>query len=107
MTLWLRESGIARFLLSDVIHRRATFNLREVVKEYDNFNGSATDLGLTPLGAGFTTLIVGLLASTMIFFYELKQAADSRPIREVFRNIQKKREVYKSSTYKRKISERS
>lgn len=98
----MKESGIARFHLNDVIHRRATLNLREVVKEYDGPNDSATVLGLTPLGAGFTALIIGLLASIMVFFYELKQAADSRSIREVLRDIQKKRKVYKSLTCKRK-----
>ncbi|XP_011692735.1 PREDICTED: uncharacterized protein LOC105452883 [Wasmannia auropunctata] len=100
VTLWLKESGIARFHLSDVIHRRASLSLREVVKEYDGLNTSYITLGLTPLGAGFSALIVGLLASTLVFIYELKQAADSRPIREVFRDIQKKREMYK--THKRK-----
>ncbi|TGZ53616.1 Glutamate receptor delta-1 subunit, partial [Temnothorax longispinosus] len=102
ITLWLKESGIAHFHLNDVIHRRASFNLREVVEEYDGLNGNFIALGLTPLGAGFTTLVVGLLASTMVFVYELKRAADSRPIREVFRDIQKKREIYKSSAYKKR-----
>lgn len=99
----MRESGIIYFHLGDVIHRRANFNLREVLKEYDNnLDKSARVLGLTPLGAGFIALIVGLLASTIVFFYELKQAAGSRSIREVFREIQKKREDYKLSAYKRK-----
>ncbi|XP_024877061.1 uncharacterized protein LOC112457953 isoform X2 [Temnothorax curvispinosus] len=102
ITLWLKESGIAHFHLNDVIHRRASFNLREVVEEYDGLNGNFIALGLTPLGAGFTTLVVGLLASTMVFVYELKRAADSRPIREVFRDIQKKREIYKLSAYKKR-----
>lgn len=99
----MKQSGIARFHLNDVIHRRASFNFREVVKEHNGVDGHARVLGLTPLGAGFTALIIGLLASTMVFFYELKQAADSRPVREVFRDIQKKREIYKSSIYKKKI----
>lgn len=103
--LWLKESGIARFHLSDVIHRRTSFNLREVLKEYDDLNRNAIVLGLTPLGAGFIALIIGFLASTIVFFYELKQAAHSRPIREVFRDIKKKREMYKSPIYK-KQSER-
>lgn len=98
----MRESGIIYFHLGDVIRRRANFNLREVLKEYDNLDKSARVLGLTPLGAGFTALIVGLLASTIVFFYELKQAAGSRSIREVFREIQKKREGYELSAYKRK-----
>ncbi|XP_072753051.1 uncharacterized protein [Anoplolepis gracilipes] len=49
---WLRESGITYFHLGDVIRRRANFNLREVLKEYDNLNKSARVLGLTPLGGG-------------------------------------------------------
>jgi len=100
--LWLKQSGIARFHLSEVIRRRTSFSLREVIKENNGHDGSFTVLGLTPLGAGFSALIVGLFASIIVFFYELKQAADSRGIREVFRDIQKKREIYKSSTYKRK-----
>lgn len=103
--LWLKETGIAHFHLSDVIHRRATFNIREVLKEYDGLHKNAVVLGLTPLGAGFTILIIGLLASTIVFFYELKKAADSRPIREVFRDIKKRREIYKLSTYKKQMSE--
>jgi len=100
--LWLKQSGIARFHLSEVIRRRTSFSLREVIRESNGLDGTFTVLGLTPLGAGFSALIVGLLASIIVFFYELKQAADSRGIREVFRDIQKKREIYKSSTYKRK-----
>ncbi|KYN07606.1 Glutamate receptor [Cyphomyrmex costatus] len=99
--LWLRESGIALFHLNNVMHRRISFNLREVVKEHDGFDGIYKRLGLTPLGVGFLTLIVGLLASTIRFFYELKQASNSRSIREVFRDIQKKRKMYKSSIYKK------
>lgn len=98
----MRESGIIYFHLGDVIHRRANFNLREVLKEYDNLDKSARVLGLTPLGAGFIALIVGLLASTIVFFYELKQAAGSRSIREVFLEIQRKREKYKLSAYEKK-----
>ncbi|XP_050452341.1 uncharacterized protein LOC126851974 isoform X2 [Cataglyphis hispanica] len=104
---WLRESGIIYFHLGDVIHRRANFNLREVLKEYDNLDKSVRVLGLTPLGAGFIALIVGLLASTIVFFYELKQAAGSRSIREVFREIQTKREKYKLSAYKKRCRRKS
>ncbi|XP_067211264.1 uncharacterized protein [Linepithema humile] len=99
--LWLKESGIAHFHLADVIRRRASTNLRELMKEYDH-DGSAKTLTLTPLGAGFTALIVGLLISTIVFFYELKQAAGSRSIREVFRKIQEKRRVCKLSPSRRK-----
>ncbi|KYN30997.1 Glutamate receptor U1 [Trachymyrmex septentrionalis] len=99
--LWLRESGIALFHLNNVMHRRISFNLREVVKEHDGLDGIYRRLGLTPLGVGFLVLIVGLLASTIVFFYELKQASNSRSICEAFRDIHKKRKIYKSSTYKR------
>lgn len=98
----MRQSGLTYFQLDDVIRRRANFNLREVFKEYDNLDKSARVLGLMPLSAGFAALIVGLLASTIVFFYELKQAAGSRSIREVFREIQKKREEYQLSAGKRK-----
>lgn len=54
-----------------------------------------------PLGAGFAVLILGLLISTAVFIYELKQAAGSQPIRDVFREIQKKREILKP-VHKRK-----
>ncbi|KAL6427163.1 hypothetical protein ACFW04_008664 [Cataglyphis niger] len=104
---WLRESGIIYFHLGDVIHRRANFNLREVLKEYDNLDKSARVLGLTPLGAGFIALIVGLLASTIVFFYELKQAAGSRSIREIFQEIHTKREKYKLYQHIKKSVERN
>lgn len=98
----MRESGLTYFHFDDVLRRRANFNLREVSKEYDNLDNSVRVLGLMPLSAGFVALIVGLLASTIVFFYELKQAAGSRSIREVFREIQKKREKYQLSACKRK-----
>ncbi|KAG5344118.1 GLRK protein, partial [Acromyrmex charruanus] len=99
--LWLRESGIALFHLNNIMHRRISFNLREVVKEHDGLDGIYKRLGLTPLGVGFLVLIVGLLASTIVFFYELKQASNSRSIREIFQDIHKKRKTYKSSTKRR------
>ncbi|KAL0099595.1 hypothetical protein PUN28_019782 [Cardiocondyla obscurior] len=104
VTLWLKESGIARFYLKEVLHRRASSNLRGVLKEYNGIDGNAIVLGLTPLGAGFIALIAGLLLSVMVFLYEIKQAANSRPIREVFRDIQSKREKYRSSSCKKKTS---
>lgn len=98
----MRQSGLIYFHLDDVLRRRANFNLREVFKEYDNLDNRVRVLGLMPLSAGFVALIVGLLASTIVFFYELKQAAGSRSIREVFREVQKKREEYQLSACKRK-----
>ncbi|EZA56100.1 hypothetical protein DMN91_010215 [Ooceraea biroi] len=100
--LWLKESGITHYHLTDVLRRRTNFNLFEVLEEYEGSDGNAKSLKLTPLGAGFMMLIVGLLISTVVFFYELKQAADSRSIREVFRDIQKRREEWKLSAYKKK-----
>lgn len=97
----MKESGITHYHLDDIIRRRASLNLREVLKEYDH-DGEAKTLTLTPLGAGFTVLVLGFLISTITFFYELKQAAGSRSIREVFREIQEKRKVYELSASKRK-----
>ncbi|EFN83705.1 Glutamate receptor [Harpegnathos saltator] len=92
--LWLKETGITNFHLVDVIRRRASYNLREVHKEYDGHDGTARVLGLMPLGAGFSTLVMGLLISTMVFLYELRHAAGKRPIREVLREMREKRAAY-------------
>jgi len=76
----------------DVLRRKANFNLLSVLKEDDDVNRNAKVLGLTPLGAGFMLLVAGLFVSTMMFVCELKQAANSRPIRELLRDIRRKRE---------------
>ncbi|XP_020286613.1 uncharacterized protein LOC109856099 [Pseudomyrmex gracilis] len=102
--LWLKESGITYYHLDNVIRRKTTINLREVLKEYDGLDNTAHVLGLTPLAAGFTTLIVGLLISIMVFFYEIKQTAGLRPIREVFREIHQKRKTRELSNM-REMSE--
>jgi hypothetical protein len=90
--LWLKESGITHHHLVDVLRRKANFNLLSVLKEDDGVNRNAKVLGLTPLGAGFMVLVAGLLMSIMVFVCELKQAADSRSIRELLRDIRRKRE---------------
>lgn len=105
--LWLKETGITTFHLGDVIRRRATFNLREVLKEYDGQDGSTRVLGLMPLGAGFTILAIGLLISTMVFIYELRQAAGTRPIHEVFREVREKRAMYRTASIREEIQRRN
>lgn len=105
--MWLRETGITRFHLNDVIERRSSVTLREVNKEYDNHSGITRVLGLVPLGAGFTTLILGLLISAIVFLYELKQAAGTRRIREVLREIETKRDAYKRTACREKYRQNS
>ncbi|XP_014488290.1 PREDICTED: uncharacterized protein LOC106751750 [Dinoponera quadriceps] len=105
--LWLKEAGITKFHLSDVIRRRASFNLREVLKEYDGHDGTARVLGLIPLGAGFTTLAVGLLISAIVFLHELRRAAGTRPIREVLREVRDKRATCTTVNMRKKVSRRS
>ncbi|KAG7201633.1 hypothetical protein KM043_004369 [Ampulex compressa] len=96
MLLWLKESGITFFHLRDVIRRRASFNLREVLVEQDGHDGSARVLSLTPLGAGFSMLLVGLMISTFVFYLELRQVSGSRPIRAVLRDIDTQRKLYEA-----------
>ncbi|XP_066603142.1 probable glutamate receptor [Prorops nasuta] len=74
--LWLKESGITFFHLRDVIRRRTGLHLREVLVEHDGSDGDARVLTLTPLGAGFSMLIVGLFLSTFVFYLELKSVGD-------------------------------
>ncbi|XP_032687038.1 glutamate receptor ionotropic, delta-1 [Odontomachus brunneus] len=105
--LWLKETGITNFHLDDVIRRKANLNLREVLKEYDDHDGKARVLGLMPLGAGFITLAIGLLISTIVFFHELRQAAGTRPIREVFRELREKRAIYKTVSMRGKVPKRN
>ncbi|XP_076751512.1 ionotropic receptor 21a [Xylocopa sonorina] len=75
--LWLKETGITIWHLRDVIRRRDSYNLREVLVEHDAYDGNAQILGLTPLGAGFSLLLVGSAIATIVFYLELKRAAKS------------------------------
>ncbi|XP_043503381.1 uncharacterized protein LOC122524925 [Polistes fuscatus] len=94
--LRLKESGIATFHLQDVVRRRASFNLREILIEYDGKNGLRV-LTLTPLGAGFFLLLLGLSISTLVFYLEIKYANKSKSIRENLRDIDRKRKLYSRS----------
>ncbi|XP_043794564.1 uncharacterized protein LOC122715979 [Apis laboriosa] len=71
MILWLKETGIVIWHLRDVIRRRGNYNFRQVFIERDRYDGSVQVLGLTPLGAGFSLLLVGFFIATLIFCLEL------------------------------------
>lgn len=71
MILWLKETGIVIWHLRDVIRRRGNYNFREVFIERDRYDGSVQVLGLTPLGAGFSLLLIGFFIATLIFCLEL------------------------------------
>lgn len=73
LILRLRDTGIANYHLQDVIRRRASLNVREVLIEHDVNTDAARVLGLTPLGAGFAVFINGLLISIIVFYLELRQ----------------------------------
>ncbi|KZC10876.1 Glutamate receptor delta-2 subunit [Dufourea novaeangliae] len=87
----LKETGIVSWQLRDVIRRRDSYNLREVLVEHDRYDGAVQVLGLTPLGAGFSLLFVGFSAATFVFYMELRHTAGSRNIFHVLRTINSKR----------------
>lgn len=103
MLLRLRESGIITFHLHDVLRRRADFNLREILVEYDGKDGSVRVLTLVPLGAAFFLLLLGLSISTLVFYLEIKYNNDSKSIREVLRDVNRKRRSYSTSTGKKQL----
>lgn len=82
--LRLKESGIITFHLQDVLRRRASFNLREVLTEHDGKDGRIRVLTLMPLGAAFSLLFFGLLISTLVFYLEIKYARKSKSTRKIF-----------------------
>ncbi|KAI4494501.1 hypothetical protein M0802_008822 [Mischocyttarus mexicanus] len=88
--LRLKESGIVTFHLQDVVRRRASFNLREILIEYDGKNGLRA-LNLIPLGAAFVLLILGLSISSIVFYLEIKYANKSKSICENLRDVYQKR----------------
>lgn len=81
MILWLKETGIVIWHLRDVIRRRGNYNFREVFIERDGYDGRVQVLGLMPLGAGFSLLLVGFLISTLVFCLELKRVSGKISIR--------------------------
>ncbi|KOC68373.1 hypothetical protein WH47_03531 [Habropoda laboriosa] len=89
--LCLKETGITIWHLRDVIRSRASYNLHEVLVEHDGYDGSVQVLGLTPLGAGFSLLLVGTSIATLVFYLELKRAAGSSSVRQFLREIDGKR----------------
>lgn len=72
--LWSSEYGFTSFYLGDVIRRRVGSSLREVLVDHDKNNEAATVLALTPLTSGFVMLIVGLIAASVTFYFELRSA---------------------------------
>lgn len=87
MLLLLKESGITTWHLRDIIRKRDSYNLREVLVEHDGYDGSVQVLGLTPLGAGFSMLVVGFSIATVVFYLELKRAAGSIQINKILTNM--------------------
>ena len=97
--LGLRESGLVRYHLDDVLYRRTFSALRDVKIEHDVNEGGPRVLKLVPLGAGFTLYFVGLFISTIVFYFELKSASRQRTIRETLQEI-------KNNRHNREIKER-
>ncbi|KAK0169586.1 hypothetical protein PV328_011854, partial [Microctonus aethiopoides] len=72
MMIRMKETGITKYHFGNTINRRASYSLRNVLKEYDINNGAVRVLILKPLGAGFAFLFIGLMIATFVFFYELR-----------------------------------
>lgn len=88
--LRIKETGIVIWHLRDVIRKRDNYNLREVLVEHDKYDGHVQVLGLTPLSAGFSLLLVGMSIATFIFYLELKRTAKTASVRDRLRDIDKK-----------------
>ncbi|XP_044001589.1 uncharacterized protein LOC122847798, partial [Aphidius gifuensis] len=74
MVLWLRECGFTKYHLTNVIHRRTSLSLRNVLEEHDiKNNEGARVLILKPLIAGFGFFLIGLFISTLVLIYELRK----------------------------------
>ncbi|XP_011312866.1 glutamate receptor U1 isoform X2 [Fopius arisanus] len=70
----LIEHGFTAFHLKDVIHRRTSTSLREVLIERDGDNSDGpVPLKLKPLGAGFIVLFLGLTTATIVFYFEIRR----------------------------------
>ncbi|XP_043265540.1 ionotropic receptor 21a [Colletes gigas] len=91
MVLLLKQTGIANWHMRNVIRRRSSYNLRDVFVEHDGYDGSVQVLGLRPLAAGFSLLVVGSSIAALVFYLELKRAAGSTSIYRVLRSIAGKR----------------
>ncbi|XP_050482745.1 uncharacterized protein LOC126869794 isoform X1 [Bombus huntii] len=91
--LWLKETGIVIWHLRDVIRRRDNYNLREVLVEHDKYDGHVQVLGLMPLGAGFSLLLVGMSIATFVFYLELRRTAKTTSVSNRLRDIDKKHDA--------------
>ncbi|RLZ02267.1 Ionotrophic receptor 101 [Cephus cinctus] len=89
--LRIKEGGLNIFHLEDVVRRRAGLSLREVLVERDKNDGVPRVLSITPLGAGFSFLLVGLLVSCVTFYLEIRSVRNGRSTRAVLHDIEKKR----------------
>ncbi|XP_076658860.1 putative glutamate receptor [Halictus rubicundus] len=89
--LSLKEAGIVDWHLNDVTRRHNSYNLREVLVEHDGYDGGVQVLGLMPLAAGFSLLLLGSSIAVFVFYMELKRAAKSSSIRHILRAIDGKR----------------
>ncbi|XP_043589900.1 uncharacterized protein LOC122570923 isoform X2 [Bombus pyrosoma] len=91
--LRIKETGIIIWHLRDVIRRRDNYNLREVLVEHDKYDGHVQVLGLMPLSAGFSLLLVGMSIATFVFYLELKRTAKTVSVRDRLRDIDKKHDA--------------
>ncbi|XP_076178737.1 uncharacterized protein LOC143152464 isoform X2 [Ptiloglossa arizonensis] len=85
--LLLKQTGITVWHLRSVIRRRTSYSLREVREEHDGYDGSVQVLGLTPLAAGFSLLLVGSFLATFMFYLEVKRVVASTYVRQVLRRV--------------------
>lgn len=85
--LLLKQTGITVWHLRSVIRRRTSYSLREVREEHDGYDGSVQVLGLTPLAAGFSLLLVGSFLATFVFYLEVKRVVASTYVRQVLRRV--------------------
>ncbi|XP_076298048.1 uncharacterized protein LOC143217546 [Lasioglossum baleicum] len=89
--LSLKEAGIVERHLHDVTRRHNSYDLRDVLVEHDGYDGSVQIIGLMPLAAGFSLLILGFSIAVFVFYMELKRAARSTSICHILRAIDGKR----------------
>lgn len=70
--MYMRESGIIHYHMTDVIRRRTGRRLYGVFKEHDRPEEDvAIVLSINPLGACFATWILGLAIASLVFYREL------------------------------------
>ena len=80
--------------LRNVIHRRTSTALREVLIEHDDNNVGPRVLTLIPFTIIFGALVLGLLISTIVFLLELKSVTGPQTtVGQVLADIKKNREI--------------